>query len=550
MGIPAFYKHLVQTVTGLTNKRRAPPGLLALDLNCAIYHCVRLQQRLTPYKASSASAFERALIERTIAYIQQLDRFAKPTHLYVAVDGVAPMAKLKQQRMRRFKSALGAEEEARVKAAAEGKRYVKEERWDTNAITPGTEFMERLTRALYAFQETNRSRIRVSPADEPGEGEQKIMAHLRGNLDLADVVIYGLDADLIILAMYHGAVRGARVDLLREETEFGGGVKTDAIGEEQYLYLDTKVLVDVLYATYGNGQARADFVAEFVGLMNLQGNDFVPHGMGLKIRDGGIERVLEIQRKSATPLVRVDPVTKYASYNKEALQHVLGVLAEEEAEHILKQSAKKLTQRGGMGKTEVERAMARYQDQPLVWRAEEALVRRMGGENQQNKQTQQQTQQQKPQYTLRDDWAARYDDEALGGAGAAIASVLYCESLGWTMAYYSGALVDTEWYYPWPLPPRFASINDALSRMTQIPVPATPRKLLSPKEQLAMVLPESSFHLLPAELRKICDRTPWAFPVRWPVHSLGCRFLWECEPRIPIVTPSQIRVWIDEIYEP
>lgn len=536
MGIPAFYKHLVQTVAGLTQKtRRRAPALLSLDLNCAIYHCVRLQQQATPYKAVTARAFEAALVDRTIAYITQLDRHVAADRLYIAVDGVAPMAKLRQQRMRRFKSAIGAEEEARVKAAAEGKRYGKEERWDTNAITPGTAFMEKLTAALHALHDANPTRIVASPADEPGEGEQKIMAYLRANPDLSDVVIYGLDADLIILALYHVAVRGGAVDLIREETEFGGGIKTD--GEEQYLYLDTTLLADVLYSNYGNGQTRSQFIAEFVGLMSLQGNDFVPHGMGLKIKDEGIERVLEIRRSSSSALVVVDPKTKYATYNKEALQRVLSVLAEEEPAHVLKQSAKKLTQRlGGMGGTEVERAMSRYQDQPLVWRAEEALVTRISAEE-------------RPRYVLRSNWTTRYDEEALGGVSPEVASVKYCEALGWTMAYYSGASVDTEWYYPWPLPPRFASVQEVLERMAEVPVPATIRKPLAPKEQLAMVLPESSFHLLPAEVRKICDRNPWAFPTRWPVHSLGRRFLWECEPMIPIVVPSQIRTWIEEIYD-
>ena len=524
-------------MAGLTQKVRSSPSLLALDLNCAIYHCVRLQQQVTPYKAGSA--FEDALVDRTIAYIRQLNHYVKASQLYIAVDGVAPMAKLRQQRMRRFKSAMGAEEEARVKAAAEGKRYVKEERWDTNAITPGTEFMEKLTKALYALQESNPATIRVSPADEPGEGEQKIMAHLRANPGLKDVVVYGLDADLIILALYHVASRGGTVDLIREETEFGGGVKTDILGEEQYLYFDTTVLATTLHSHYGSHQSRSQFIADFVGLMSLQGNDFVPHGMGLKIRDGGIERVLEIRKTSSVPLVVVDPKTHYATYNKEALQQIVAVLAEEEPSHVLKQSAKKLTQRlGGMGKTEIERALSRYQDQPLEWRAEEALVVRRSIANSE-----------KPQYVLRTNWATCYDEASLGGVNPTIASVVYCEALGWTMAYYSGAPVDTEWYYPWPLPPRFASIGEALQRMPHVPVPSTIRKLLAPKEQLAMVLPESSFHLLPLELRKICDRNPWAFPTRWPVHSLGRRFLWECEPMIPIVTPLQMRAWIEEIYD-
>ena len=101
----------MRTVTGLTKRvREKAPDLLALDLNCAIYHCVRLQQQQTPYTVVRRLEFERAVVERTIAYIKQLDKHVGARSVYVAVDGVAPMAKLKQQRMRRFKSAQTAEE--------------------------------------------------------------------------------------------------------------------------------------------------------------------------------------------------------------------------------------------------------------------------------------------------------------------------------------------------------------------------------------------------------------------------------------------------------
>ena len=524
----------MRTVTGLTKARRArAPDLLALDLNCAIYHCVRLQQQLTPYTEASRGVYEQAVVDRTIAYIQQLDRYVGAAALYVAVDGVAPMAKLKQQRMRRFKSAVVAEEEAALKGKG------KEERWDTNAITPGTDFMEGLTRALYAFQERNKSRVAVSPADEPGEGEQKIMERLR-NEERRDVVIYGLDADLIVLALYHHAVHGSTVDLIREETEFGGGgVKVDALGVEQFLYLDTTHLADVLYANYArDGRTRVQFVADFVGAMSLQGNDFVPHGMGLTIKLEGIERVLEILKSIETPLVLVSD-DKTASYRMETLRFVVDRLATEEEMQVLTYSRKKLTTRtGGMGATDVERALSRYQDQPLEWRVEEALVTRVAGEESRGR------------FCLRFEWAKRYDELALEGAGPVVASALYCEALGWTLAYYSGVPVDTEWYYPWALPPRFASLRTHLRSLAAVPIPCTKRPALTPKQQLTMVLPASSFNLLPAEYKTICARNPWAFPVAWPVQSLGRRYLWECEPVIPIVTPSQIRMWIEEIYEP
>jgi len=517
----------MRTVTGLTTKARTrAPDLLALDLNCAIYHCVRLEQQRTPYTAKARVAFEGAVVDRTIAYIKQLDKHVTPRAIYVAVDGVAPMAKLKQQRMRRFKSGQTAEEEAAIKAAfVKGPKAVKEERWDTNAITPGTEFMEKLTVALYKYQESQKERVVVSPADEPGEGEQKLMAHVRKN-GVKDVVVYGLDADLIVLALYHHAVHGGTVDLLREETEFGGGVTMKG-DEEQFLYLNTTHLATTLYNNYApTGRSRTAFLVDFVGSMSLQGNDFVPHGMGLTIKSEGIERVLGILKSIDSPLVTLSGTT--VAYNIETLRTVIDRLAAEEEGQILRYSLKKLSQRGGMGTTDIERALARYQDKPLEWRVEEMLLTK--------------------DRKLQRGWAAQYDAMALDKTDDAC--TVYCEALGWTLAYYSGAPVDSEWYYPWPLPPRFASLQIHLRSLSSIPVPNEARPVLQPKEQLAMVLPASSYHLLPSEYKAICSRNPWAFPVVWPVSSLGRRYLWECEPILPIVSPSQIRRWIAEIEDP
>ena len=520
-------------MAGITSETRPTnPQLLALDLNCAIYHCVRLQQMATPYTDSTASVWERQLVTRVMAYIRQLDTYVKAETLYIAVDGVAPLAKLKQQRMRRFKSAKTAEDEAKIKAEAQGRRYIPTPRWDTNAITPGTAFMDHLTAALHDL--TRNKRIVVSPADEPGEGEQKLMDYIR-RAGITDAVVYGLDADLIVLALFQHARYGTRVDLFREETEFGGGVKRDLLGTEQYLYLDMSKLAAALFAAHGrheDAQTQRAFLYDFVGVMNLLGNDFVPHGMALKIKDNGIERLLEYLQELRAPLVLVGDKV---SYNVPILLELIRRLADREAEDVLKSVAKKLTQRmGTMGGDAVERALARAQDAPLEWREDEVLVKRMGD---------------RPQYVLRPDWTTIYDGKALGGIAAETAAGVYCESLGWTLAYYAGEAVDREWMYPWLLPPRWQSIGDWLEIKGSVPVPTTRRLELKPLEQLALVLPESSFGLLPSEYKDMIKAHPYAWPSEWSVASFGKRFLWECEPQIPLIRPAQIRTWIEELYD-
>ncbi len=514
-----------------------PPAAFALDLNCAIYHCIKKVQTRTPFTPEIQTRWESSLHDHVIAYIKQMVRAVNPTaHVYIAVDGVAPMAKIKQQRMRRFKSAGAAETEARIKAEARNEVYAPAPRWDSNAITPGTKFMAGLAAALRAYASSAPSKIIVSAADEPGEGEQKIMAWAR-SAKPASMVVYGLDADLIVLALWHAANSATQVDLYREEVEFNGAIKVDATEEEQFLYLNMAHLARALHATHGRmGQLQDEFVRDFVALMNILGNDFVPHGMAHKIRDDGVQRLCEIQNTAlTTPLVRADSTGAW-HYDVPALRAVFAALAAEESVALLRNVKKKLEARVGAtaGKSAEERALALYNDTPVTWAAETPLVDRImlvGAEH--------------PQLRLKPTWMAAYDEAALWGAPPHRAAETYLQALAWTLAYYSGAPVDMYWYYPWHLPPRHASIKTVLETQGALTVPNTVRTPLKPVEQLAMVLPESSFNLLPSEYARLRTLYPVYWPTVWRTYSFGRRFMWECEPLIPLIQPSEIKGMID-----
>jgi len=526
MGIPSFYKHLIQTIDGLTSKTREPPKVFALDLNCAIYYCVRKVQNRFPYNHDVRIKWEKDLIDAVIAYIQKMEKIVNPTStLYIAVDGVAPMAKIKQQRLRRFKSAVQAEDEARI-------RGIDTVRWDTNAITPGTAFMEKLTNSLREFAKTNK-KIIVSPADEPGEGEQKIMAWIR-EYKPSDVVVYGLDADLIILSLWCYATLGTKVDLFREEMEFNGTVKEDSFGDVQFLFLNMEQLAMTLIHKFTNKHSPAHtprrFLTDFVALMNLLGNDFVPHGLSLKIRDNGIEHLLELYKDQHEPLLKEPTDDEGWQYDVVGLRVLFQHLAKDEPAALLKTFTKKLGElRIGMGKTQIEQDLAAYNDQPVKWAVERCIVDsvRVAGFD-------------KPKLQLKSDWQRIYDRSALLGCDAV---KVYLESLAWTLAYYSGEPVDTEWYYPWYLPPRMDEIRRLLETQNSLPVPNTVRPVLRPLEQLAMVLPESSYDLLPSHYKTVLTKYQYAFPKAWDLFSFGRRFLWECEPMIPLLAPEQVKLF-------
>lgn len=65
-----------------------------------------------------------------------MDKIRPSKLLFIAVDGVAPRAKMNQQRSRRFRAAVEAKK-AREKAEENGE-VSDIESFDSNCITPGT----------------------------------------------------------------------------------------------------------------------------------------------------------------------------------------------------------------------------------------------------------------------------------------------------------------------------------------------------------------------------------------------------------------------------
>ena len=137
-----------------------------------------------------------AVCKQIETYIQQIS----PTQMvYIAFDGVAPVAKLNQQKNRRYKSWFINQYEDNVKPS-----------WDSTAITPGTDFMNKLNLQIrYHFRLSNSFNVKqiiISGSDSPGEGEHKIFEYIRENTKIINnekTVIYGLDADLIMLTINH-----------------------------------------------------------------------------------------------------------------------------------------------------------------------------------------------------------------------------------------------------------------------------------------------------------------------------------------------------------
>lgn len=269
--------------------------------------------------ATKARLSEEEMFIKIFNYIEHLFGKIKPQKMFfMAIDGVAPRAKMNQQRSRRFRTALDAES-ARNKALAEGLELPKEAPFDSNCITPGTEFMARLTQQLKYFiakkvtedLDWQGCEIVLSGHEVPGEGEHKIMEYIRqaksqpGYDPNVRHCLYGLDADLIMLGLLS---HDPHFCLLREEVTFGRQKAKSQELEHQnfflmhlcivreYLELEFQELKDPRISA-GVPFDMERIIDDFILMAFFVGNDFLPNLPHLHINEGALALMFNVYKK-------------------------------------------------------------------------------------------------------------------------------------------------------------------------------------------------------------------------------------------------------------
>jgi 5'-3' exonuclease len=267
-----------------------------MDCNSIIYDAVHQLDKDEEKCLYPNEQFEDEIIGLVIIKIDEYIRLIRPTvTAYISFDGVAPFAKMDQQRTRRYKSAFI----AKINSLQNEKRIG----WNTSAITPGTPFMDKLShRISEAFnlheKDYNVSKIIVSTSLESGEGEHKLFEHCRTHDILDDnIAVYGLDADLIMLSLFH-LKYCKNIYVFREAPEFlKSSIPVDVRSDnaEPYfldiLELSTCILKEM--SCKFNDSMR---INDYVFLCFFLGNDFLPHFPAMNIRTHGIQILLDVYR--------------------------------------------------------------------------------------------------------------------------------------------------------------------------------------------------------------------------------------------------------------
>ena len=205
MGIPGFYRWLIKHINPKIrdyNIESCPTEQLYIDSNTFIYKAVeKTDPKIT-------EKIDEVIINQVIIDIQDLiSRFNPSKLLYVSFDGIAPFAKIIEQRKDIYERLIDTPLIDTYNNSPFGRLN-----WDLNNITLGSIFSKKLNNIFNDFitssefiktlkEKNPELKVIYSSNNEPGEGEHKIIEYIKEHRTKDKKYIYSPDADMIILTM-------------------------------------------------------------------------------------------------------------------------------------------------------------------------------------------------------------------------------------------------------------------------------------------------------------------------------------------------------------
>ena len=482
MGIPYYYTHLIKRHNQILKEFviLSKNVYLFIDANSLIYdNCIDTSD-------------ESLIIDGVIKKIKYLINECNSKYTYIAFDGLPPFAKIEQQRNRRYKSCIT-------------KRILNNEnksKWDTCAITPGTAFMTKINEKLNKTFSA-KTKYFVSGSDIHGEGEHKIFNYIRNNnekLKSKDVILYGLDADLIMLSLHHLKYL-SNIHLYRETPDFIRSINIDMDPDKKYL-MDIRELSLII-------ESNNISIDEYLILAFFMGNDFLPHFPSLNIRKKGLEKILDIKKKINNNLI--DDKGKIIWKNIRTIVRELANTENLSFKQIY--DSKKHVEN-------YETCEERLLNIPTIDKTLEKTINPYNNDWKFN------------YYKQLFDIDIRYNEEIISNI-----CKNYIEGLEWTFKYYTGCPINYNWHYKYEYPPLF---EDLINYIPFYDMEYTKEEKTNFNEimQLCYVLPYDSLHLIPNNIRyklnmdwyKTDCNIIWAY----------CKYFWESHVILPTINIEQL----------
>jgi len=545
MGIPAYYSYLIKNYKKIIiklDKLNKNVHNFYLDSNSIIYNC------LAEMKGTFNKSFIDELIKKICLQIDIYIKEVKPKKLvYISFDGIAPVAKLKQQKERRFKSKIIAElinDSIEENIMENCKTQLdKEDKFDRTSITPGTYFMNNLNKKVKEYfrgreKAYNVKKIIVSGSDERGEGEHKIFDYIRNNKEISEShIIYGLDADLIILCLNHMYIT-KKIFLFRETPEFIRNLSADMDPGDLYIMNIEELMYYILGKMFGkdmrNNKNNVNCIKDYVFIMQFLGNDFMPHFPSLNIRTHGIEMLLETYKNilGKKKMYIMDNGTIIWKHVRELVEEFanmeldnlkreykirdkmeMSVIRRESYEPVNKELSKEVLEKSILNIPMKDRELEKAID-PFSYYWENRYYEKL--------------------------FNTERNDENLKKI-----CVNYIQGLEWNIVYYMEGCKDWKWKYNYCYPPLFRDLLKYIP-LWDIEFIKENSHSISAVTQLAYVLPPSSLYLMPKQYQMTMIKykhkkndvaLKWAF----------CRYFWESHFEFQLEKLDEIEEIIEDI---
>ena len=529
MGIPSYFSYIVKNhpeIIKKFQKGKFNVHNLYLDCNSIIYDVFQKIDYKTLTETISLS-----IIKQVCSKIDMYIKMTNPSNtIIIAFDGVAPVAKLDQQRNRRYKSSYQNNILRNI--------YKKEaDPWNSVAITPGTKFMNDLSIHIKShFKDPllyNVKNIINSTSDIYGEGEHKIFEYIRDNEEEhknKNTVIYGLDADLIMLSINHLPICPT-IYLFRETPHFIQSIDKSLEPNENYL-LDIPLLTtDIMNSMNNNLNKNNNLqqikIYDYIFLSFFLGNDFLPHFPALNIRTGGMDKMLNAYKMTIGKTNEVLTDGKQIYWKN--VRILVNCLAAQE-EDYLKQEHKLRNKREKFHyPTDTpEEVFKKFESLPTYERDIEKYINPF--------QPYWETRYYKSLFQIQSDSTnQRKKDICMN----------YLEGLEWTLKYYTSGCPNWRWSYNYHYPPllrdllQYIPVFDTTFIQDELPNP------VSPLVQLCYVLPKESLTLLPSPLQKelLEHHSDWYKTDCEFVWSF-CRYFWESHVKMNEIDLNELEMLV------
>uniref|UniRef100_A0A6B2E5W8 5'-3' exoribonuclease 1 n=1 Tax=Phlebotomus kandelakii TaxID=1109342 RepID=A0A6B2E5W8_9DIPT len=564
MGVPKFFRYISErypSLNELVRENQIPEfDNLYLDMNGIIHTCSHPDDSNVHYRIS-----EEKMFKAIFHYIDVLFRIVQPQKLmFMAIDGVAPRAKMNQQRGRRFRTAKECELQEK-KAREKGEKLPDEARFDSNCITPGTPFMTRLQKALRFFVKKRISesdiwqkcRVILSGHETPGEGEHKIMEYIRFLKSKPDWdpntrhCLYGLDADLIMLGL---CTHEQHFSLLREEVKFGKNAKhASSVDHTRFYLLHLGLLREYIAMEFGAVRNQLSFpfdiesiVDDWVLMGFLVGNDFIPNLPNLHINKNALPEIYATYKNILPTLDGY--LNDSGKLNLARLEKFLEKLGQKDKEFFQDNydDLRYLGSKGlnGLDDEDTEDYDANlagfdFQDDDLARLAKE--TQEMCGITSDSDDDDEEALFEKNFIKYKKNYYVsklKYPDmteEVLREQ-----THCYISALQWTLYYYYRGIVSWGWYYPH----HYAPFVSDLRNFANMSIKFDMGRPFLPFEQLLAVLPSASRALLPEAYQGLMtdEMSPISdyYPTEFETDLNGKRQDWEAIVLIPFINEERL----------